>query len=62
MRSDDKICTLSIILMVVFIAIIVGIEFFNLSMFTLGFMFFGIPVIVTSAVFWYDLIDSFINS
>jgi len=62
MRRDDKIFTLSIILMIVFIAILIGVEFFNLSMFTLSFIFFGIPVIVMSAVFWYDLINSFLNS
>jgi len=63
MRSnDDKFYTLSIILMIVFMAIVIGVEFFGLSIFTLGFIFFGFPVIVMAAVFWYDLLDSFLNS
>ena len=62
MRSDDKIYTLSIILMIIFTVTFVGVEFFSLSLFTLGFIFFGIPVIVTSAIFWYDIVDSFLNS
>ena len=62
MRAEDKFYTLSVIFMVFFTAIFIGVEFFNIDMFMVGFILFGIPVIVTSAVFWYDLIDTFLKS
>lgn len=61
MRGDEKFCALSLILVIVFIAMIIGFEVFNISMFTLGFIFFGIPMIVMVSVFWYDLIDSLLD-
>jgi len=62
MRSDDKFYTLAVIFMIIFTIVFVAIEFFNLDMLVVGFIVFGIPVITMSAVFWYDLINSFLNS
>lgn len=62
MKADEKFLTIAFIFMTIFTSIFIAVEFFNLSMFIVGFILFGIPLITMSAVFWYDLFNSFLNS
>lgn len=59
--SDSRFYALSVIFTVLLALVFIGIEFFSLSMFVVSFIVFGVPVIVTSAVFWYDLLDSLLS-
>jgi len=61
MTFEEKIYTLFFIFLAFIITIFIGTKLFSLDIFYLAFLFFGIPIIVTSIVFWYDLINSFFS-
>lgn len=59
--SERKFYVLTVIFMSFFSSVFIGIELFGLSPLVGAFVFFGIPIIISSVIFWYELVEFFLD-
>jgi len=59
--SNEKFFGLICTLLIMSIILVVGIEFFSVSLYSISFFIFGLPIIFGTVIFWLELFNIIID-
>lgn len=61
MSEEKRFDRIVILFMIIFFFLFWIVKLFNIGWFYIGFVVFGVPIIVVTTIFWYDVIIKLFN-